>query len=297
MTTSDLLNKAKQDPGVIERLLSPPGVLISEIDVRDLKIDVMPSGFPILDEYMLLKRGRSELVIIGGRPSHGKSAFMFQLAYNVAHYAPVHIFSLEMGKEQILTRLISGKINRPISAIQRGLVNEQDLQKAKETIKDLKCFIDDEAGLNIAQISERAHSWHKKAGTKLIVIDYLQIISTEKGHSRAGEIGQITKDLKRLAKELRVPIVVGAQLNRENERRGASSGDYKPITSDLRESGDIENDADVIMLVHRDSRYTGDRMDEADLLIVKNRDGALGEIVMKFSTAQTLFQDVGDTGI
>ncbi len=269
-----------------------PGKYLHEIDEKDLKIDVLPSGFASLDEYMFLKKGRSELVIIGGRPSHGKSALMFQLAYQVSAHTPVHVFSLEMDQEQILTRLISGMLNIPIAAIQRGHHVEKIKAAREEIKKTRKYIVDDRAGINIHELADAARQRAKKDGTGLIIVDYLQLLRVEKGHSKDDEIGAITRELKALAKELHVPIVVGSQLNRNNESRGSAGGKFRPQLSDLRESGNIEQDADLVAFVHRESRYNGLRVDEADIIIAKNRQGAVGDIVMKWAPAQTRFMDL-----
>jgi replicative DNA helicase len=269
-----------------------PGKYLEDVNTSDLKIDVLPSGFSSLDEYSLLKKGRSELIIIGGRPSHGKSALMFQLAFQVATHTPVHVFSLEMDHQQILTRIVSSMINIPITAIQRGHHVEK-VEAAKREIKlTRKYIVDDRAGINVHELADAARQRHKKDGTGLIVIDYLQLLRTEKGHSKDDEIGRITRELKALAKDLRVPVVVGSQLNRNNELRGGSGGNYRPQLSDLRESGNIEQDADIVALVHRESRYTGLRQEEADVFIVKNRQGTTGEVVMKWIPTQTKFEDL-----
>ena len=271
-----------------------PGIELGNIDVESLKIDIIPSGFPCLDQYMLLKDMRSELIIVGGRPSMGKSAFMFQLAAQVAKTMPVHVFSLEMDKEQIATRLISSRINKPITAIQRGLITPSDIKQAKEELKKLKYIVDDRGGLNIHQLMDAARLRHQKDGTKLIIVDYLQMLKTEKGHSKDDEIGFITRSLKELAKELKIPIIVGSQLNRQNESRGAMNGNYRPLLSDLRESGNIEQDADMVVFVHRESRYTGERQGEADLIVAKNRNGPIGDVTLGFVDVQTYFFDKGD---
>lgn len=295
--TSEQLRRAKEDPKYLEQIQHPPGVLISDIDISDLAIEVMPSGFPSLDEYMLLKKNRGELIVIGGRTSHGKSALMFQLAYNVAHYTTVHIFSLEMSKEQIMTRFLAQILNRPIGAIQSGMVNAEDLEEAKKKIETLPIILDDESGLNFAQIADRIRSWKNLKRTGLVVVDYLQLIAGDQYQNRALSIGANTKALKNLAKELSIPILVGAQLNRNNETRGKSSGDYRPVLSDLAESGAIENDCDVAAIVHRESRYTGLRADEADVLVVKNRMGTCGDVTMGYIGSQTRFDDLGKSGI
>lgn len=293
---NDLYTKLQSGELDIDSILNP-GKRLYDVDLNKLAIRVMHSGFPTLDKaYMLLKEDEGELVIVGGRPSMGKSAFMFQLALNVSETLPVHVFSLEMSQESIVRRLISQLINRPVSAIQMGLVDRSILEEAKEKLKKYQYIIDDCSGLSAPEIVDRALTRAKTFNTRLIILDYLQLLKTEKGHSKDTEIGEITKTLKALAKEIRCPVVVGSQLNRQCEIRGAVNGDYRPILSDLRESGNIEQDADVILAIHRESRYTKLRMDEADILVLKNRNGSIGETAMKFYAAQTRFDDIGDTG-
>jgi len=274
-----------------ELLYDIKGRNLHDVDLDNLHINIMDSGFSSLDDYLFLKTNRSELIIVGGRPSHGKSAFMFQVAFNVARKDPVHIFSLEMDHEMIVARILAGLLNRPVDAILRGLVDKRELRQAHDKIKALNCFIDERAGLNVAQIADAAKLRAKKHGTKLIVIDYLQIIASKKGYSRNDEVAEISKALKELAKELKVPVIVGSQLNRQCEARGFATGNYQPLLSDLRESGSIEQDADIVVAVHRESKYTGLRQNEADIIILKNRNGPTGEIAMNFFPAQTLFQD------
>lgn len=275
-----------------------PGRMLYDVDVDKLPIRVMPSGFPTMDrEFMLLKEDEGELIVVGGRPSMGKSAFMFQLALNVSESLPVHVFSLEMSQESIVRRLISNLIGKPISAIQMGLIDRRILEEAKNRLKEYKYLIDDTSGLSALGVCDRARSRAKSHGTRLIVIDYLQLLRTEKGHSKDAEIGEITKELKALAKDLRCPVIVGSQLNRQCEIRGASSGDFRPLLSDLRESGNIEQDSDIILGIHREARYTKLRLDEADILVLKNRNGSVGECVMKFYAAQTRFEDIGNNDI
>lgn len=293
---NDVFKKLESGELDIDHILNP-GRRLHDFDVDRLAITTMPSGFPTLDrEYMLLKESEGELIIVGGRPSMGKSALMFQLALNVSKEHFVHVFSLEMSQESILRRLISQMIGRPVTAIQRGLVEREILEEAKERLKDYKYIIDDCSGLSALEVADRARTRARSNGTRLIIIDYLQLLKTEKGHSKDTEIGEITKTLKALATELKCPIVVGSQLNRQCEIRGASSGDYRPLLSDLRESGNIEQDADIILAVHRESRYTKLRLDEADILVLKNRNGSIGETMMKFYAAQTRFEDIGDSG-
>lgn len=289
----DVFNRIMGGELDIDAVLNP-GKLLYDVDVDKLPIKIMPSGFPTLDnEYMFLKEAEGELIVVGGRPSMGKSAFMFQLALYVSRGLPVHVFSLEMSQESIVRRLLSNIIGKPVSAIQMGLVDKRTLEKAKEELRSFNYFIDDTGGLDVQAVADRARQRARKERTRLIVIDYLQLLRTPKGHSKDAEIGDITKTLKALAKELRCPVVVGSQLNRQCEIRGASSGDYRPILADLRESGNIEQDSDVVMAVHREYRYTKMRQTEADIIILKNRNGPIGEVVMQFYAAQTRFEDTG----
>jgi replicative DNA helicase len=175
-------------------------------------------------------------------------------------------------------------------------VDINTLTSAKEQLKEYKYFIDDAAGLTAEALADRAVTRSRKVDTRLVIIDYLQLLKTEKGHTRDVEIGEITKTLKTLAKTLRCPVVIGSQLNRQCEVRGASSGNYKPLLSDLRESGNIEQDSDIILAVHREYRYSKLRPSEADIIILKNRNGPIGEVVMGFSDAQTMFYDNRDNG-
>lgn len=297
MQVAELIKKINANEVTIEQLLAPPGSYLKDIPLDSLRIDVLPSGFPSLDDYMLLKSTQPELIVVGGRPSMGKSAFMFQLALEVSSRATVYVASLEMSKEQVLTRLISGLIDVPISMIQRGLCKPKDLERAKAELAKYDFIIDDRAGLNIGQLCQAIKERHAKEKLGLVIIDYLQLLRVEKGHSKDDEVGSITRSLKELAKDLRVPVVVGSQLNRQNESRGASSGNYRPLLSDLRESGNIEQDADLVLFVHRESRYTGQRPEEADIIVAKNRNGAVGDVVMSYVPTQTKFIDRGASGI
>jgi replicative DNA helicase len=266
---------------------------ISQVDPSTFRIVTVPSGFPSLDEYMFLKDQRGELVVVGARPSMGKSAFIFQMAYNVASVGqPVHIFSMEMDKESVVSRLVAGHINRSITAIQNGVVPDGLINQAHRELSNLPYFIDDRAGLSIDDIYEAAIQANLRHGTKLIVIDYLQLIKGRQMGTRDQQITEITGTLKALARELKIPVLTASQLNRGCEQRGASSGDYRPLISDLRESGGIEQDADIIALLFRESYYNKDnRPGEADIIVAKNRNGATGTVTLDFTQQQTKFID------
>lgn len=280
-----LINEIKEDPSTIDRLLYP-GKQLADFDLKDLKIDIISSGFSSFDDKKLFKRGRGELVILGARPSQGKSGLGFQLATNVARKEKVHIFSIEMDHESVAARQMAIVMNRPIDFIQNGGANSSAGEKAREELKRLNLVIDDRAGLNVYQICDAARQQNKKSPTSLIVIDYLQIITDEnKDANRARTLAAISWELKCLAKELRIPILALSQLNRQSEFREGG----RPQLSDLKESGALEQDADVVMLIHRPE----DLPNNATIIIAKNRNGATGDIPLKFAPAQCKFIDEG----
>lgn len=265
-----------------------PGQQLSDFEPEDLVIQCIPSGFPTFDKSLVLKHNRGELVLIGARPSHGKSALLFQLATNVASIGKVHVFSLEMDKASVVTRQVAGIVNRPIDAIQMGL-HTKDVLRAREQMKNLNFVIDDRAGLTIDEIIYEARQEHSKSRTLAIFIDYIQIIKSESGYSRANEVAEVSSKLKALAKELRVPVIVASQLNRNNELRE----NKKPMLSDLKESGSLEQDADVVILIQRNLELPK----EATVIIAKNRNGPTSELLMDYAAAQTKFIDKGESDI
>ena len=180
--------------------------------------------------------------------------------------------------------------------IQKGKVDEQELTKAKAKIDALKLYIDDRPRLDINTIRGSARFFHESTPISLVVVDYLQLVKTRDRHSRDQEVGEITAELKALATELRCPVLVGSQLNRKCEERGKTFGDYKPILSDLRESGNIEQDADIIAFLSRQAVYDGTRPGDADIGIAKNRNGSTGNYVFQFSGRLTKFFDGTDGG-
>lgn len=280
---SKIMNQIKDNPEIIDQLLYP-GRQLADIDLADLKVDVMPSGFPGFDGKMVFKRGRGEMIILGARPGIGKSGLGFQIATNVAKNEKVHVFSIEMDHESVAARQIAIKMNRPLDYIQSGGADTPAGEKAREELAKLNFVIDDRAGLNVYQICDAARMQNKKSPTSLIVIDYIQIISTErKSVNRAQVLAEISWELKSLAKELRIPILVLSQLNRQSEFREGG----RPITSDLKESGALEQDADVVLLIHRPE----DTPTSVSVIVAKNRNGPTGDIPMQFAPAQCRFID------
>lgn len=280
-TGAQLITKIKKDPNEIERLLYP-GKQIADFDFTKLTCHTMPSGFPSLDSKKFLKLNRGELVIIGARPGQGKSGLGFQIATEVAKKGKSHIFSLEMGHESVLSRQVSITMNKPLDYVQGG-ATDYELELARNILEELNCIVDDRSNLNIYQICDAARMQNKKHKTDLIVVDYIQIVAVDQTQSRAAAIGQVSTALKELAKELNIPVIALSQLNRNSEARE----DGMPQMSDLKESGQIEQDADVIALIHR----TKQTPNMAKIIIAKNRNGPTGEIEMEFAAAQCRFVD------
>ncbi len=274
--------RLKEDPTYIDTLLYH-GKQISEFNPSNLKVEVTSSGFPSLDMYKLLKKNRSELIIIGARPSQGKSGLGFQIATNVAEYGKSHIFSLEMDHESIVARQASISLNKPLDYIQNGMAGAIELGSIKDKLRALNCIIDDRAGLNIQQICDAARMEYKRSKTDLIVVDFIQIVDYDRKGNRAIELAAISGGLKNLAKELRIPVIALSQLNRNSENRE----DGTPQLSDLKESGSLEQDADVVLLIHR----TKDTPGTAKIIVAKNRNGPTGEIEMQFAMGQCRFID------
>ena len=277
----------------------------------------VPSGLKDLDDR-LGGMHKSDLIIIAGRPSMGKTA----LATNIAFYAAKNIqekgeksciafFSLEMSSEQLSTRILAEQSRIKSNDIRRGKISEEQFDKFIETSKniaDLPLYIDETPAISIAALSNRARRIKRIHGLDMIVIDYIQLMKgTSFKDGRVQEISEITQGLKALAKELSVPVLALSQLSRAVEQRD----DKKPLLSDLRESGSIEQDADVVMFVFRESYYLKNKeprpatvehaewqakMNEishlAELLILKQRHGPTGTIMLEFEEMFTKFKDI-----
>ena len=278
---------------------------VNEIQLRKDRKDGLtgvPSGFTELDRNTAGWQP-SDLVIIAGRPGMGKTAFVVSALRNAAidHKIPVAIFSLEMSSVQLVNRLISSEAELPSSKIKRGdLANhewEQMIHKTRE-LSEAPIFIDDTPGLSILELRAKCRRLASQHGVKLIIIDYLQLMSGESNKSmgnREQEIASISRALKGIAKELNVPVLALSQLSRAVEVRG---GDKRPQLSDLRESGSIEQDADMVMFLYR-PEYYGLDFDEdgmplkglGELIIAKHRNGSLDTVKLKFINQFTKFVD------
>jgi len=257
----------------------------------------VPTGLKGLDN-ILSGLQKSDLIILAARPSMGKTS----LAMNMAQYAavdkniPVAVFSLEMSKEQLVDRLICGEAGLDSWKMRTGNLNEADFEKlqlAMGSLSEAPLYIDDTPGLNVVEVRTKARRLHAEVGLGLIVIDYLQLLegrSTANSDNRVQVISEISRSLKSLARELEVPVMALSQLSRAVESRP----DKRPLLSDLRESGSIEQDADVVMFLYREDYYDREteRKNMADVLVRKHRNGPTGEVELFFIPEYMRFRDV-----
>jgi replicative DNA helicase len=236
-----------------------------------------------------------DLVVVAGRPSMGKTTFAINIAENAAFGSKVKVavFSMEMSREQLAFRMISSLGSVDQSRLRRGPYQPEDWTRitgAIQQMRDAPIFIDDGGALTPTEVRARARRLKREHGLGLIVIDYLQLMQVAgTKENRATEISEISRSLKALAKELAVPVIALSQLNRSVEQRV----DKKPVMSDLRESGAIEQDADLIMMIYREEVYdpNSTRKGIADIIITKQRNGPVGEIQLTFVGKYTRFEN------
>jgi replicative DNA helicase len=259
----------------------------------------VPTGYKKLDQ-MTSGMHPSEMIVIAARPSMGKTALAMNIAEHVAvdNGTPVGIFSLEMSSQQLVQRLLCSRARVNLQSVRNGFLGKAEssnLTKAAGAFMQSKMYIDDTAGLSILELRAKSRRLMDRHGLGLIVIDYLQLLrspSKRGQENRQIEIAEISSGIKALAKELSIPIIVLAQLNRESEKRDGG----KPRISDLRESGSIEQDADVVGLLVRSAYYAKDEEDkaekggEAELIIAKQRNGPTGEVPLTFLNEFTRFE-------
>ena len=244
----------------------------------------VPTGFVDLD-YKTAGFHGSELILVAARPAMGKTAFALNIATNAAVKAnvPVAIFSLEMSKEQLTTRILSSETMIDSNKLKTGKMEEEDfikLSEGLESLSEAEMYIDDTPGISITEIRAKCRKLKLEKNIGLVVIDYLQLISgsgSKKNASREQEISEISRSLKILAKELDIPIIALSQLSRAPEQR---KDDHRPMLSDLRESGAIEQDADIVMFLYRDDYYNkdSDKQNIAEVILAKHRGGSTGTV-------------------
>ncbi|HYK37468.1 replicative DNA helicase [Alloacidobacterium sp.] len=252
----------------------------------------------------------SELIIIAARPSMGKTAWAINIAQNAAVQGAktVAVFSLEMSKESLLRRMLASQALVDSQKIQKGFLLREDQQKltrALEQLAESKIFIDDTPGISLTEMRAKARRLRQvNGGLDLVVIDYLQLMSAsvagpgaKRYENRTQEVSAISRGLKSLAKELNVPVIALSQLSRASEQRG---GDKKPMLSDLRESGSIEQDADVVAFIHREAYYNRDENgqpdpdteNKAEIIIAKQRNGPTGSVHLAYLSKCTRFENL-----
>ncbi len=249
----------------------------------------------------------SELVIIAARPSMGKTAWAINIAQNAAvrDGKVVAVFSLEMSKESLLRRMLASEAMVNSRKIQTGFLPREDkgkLLSALERLMESKLFIDDTPGITLAEMRAKARRLRQQSGKlDLIVIDYLQLMTGSGGgkkgfENRNQEVSAVSRGLKALAKEMRVPVIALSQLSRSSEQRG---GDKKPMLSDLRESGSIEQDADVVCFIHREEYYDRENEDikgKAEIIVAKQRNGPTGSVMLAYLADYTRFENLAEGG-
>lgn len=305
---AELLDKAEQeilnisDQGARRRggfeplssLLTKTVDRIDELYRSDNAFTGIPTGYTDLDN-MTLGLQPADLVILAGRPSMGKTSLAMNIAENAAigQKKKVGLFSLEMPSEQIAMRMLAslGRINS--GKVRSGKLDDEDwprLTSAMTLLAEAPIFVDDTPAISVMELRSRARRLQREHGLDMIIIDYLQLMQGPEGNeNRATEISNITRGLKAMAKELNIPVVALSQLNRSLEQRP----DKRPIMSDLRESGAIEQDADVIFFIYRDEVYNEDSLDKgiAEVIIGKQRNGPVGKVRLTFLGQYTKFEN------
>lgn len=249
-------------------------------------LDAVTSGFQ-----------RSDLIIVAGRPSMGKTALGLGMAANIAkeHRLPVAIFSLEMSKEQLAQRLLASEAGIESNRLRSGRISQNELEplsRAIGTLSELPIFIDDSATLTVMQMRSQARRLQAEQSGKLglVLLDYLQLMEGSRSDNRVQELSRITRNLKGLARELNTPVIALSQLSRGVEQRT----NKRPMMSDLRESGSIEQDADLVIMLYRDSYYNPDSPDRdvAEVIVTKHRNGPTGTVKLLFNPQFTQFRNL-----
>ena len=255
----------------------------------------VPTGFKDLDEK-LSGLQKSDLIILAARPSMGKTALALDIARQAAvnHNIPVGIFSLEMGSQQLVDRMLAAESQVDAWKLRTGrLSTDEEFQKIRDSLDKLAkapIFIDDQPSNNIISMRSAARRLKSEHGIGLIIVDYLQLMTTTKSYdSMVNQVTEISRSLKSLAREIDVPVLALSQLSRAVEQRGG-----KPRLSDLRDSGSIEQDADAVLFIHRDDKYNenSDKPNVAEILIEKHRNGPTGKVELYFDEKRTTFLSI-----
>lgn len=273
--------KTSDDFKSINSVLMDTYDMIEHLYTNKSEITGITTGFRDLNKKINGMQ-RTDLLLIAARPAMGKTAFSLNLVQNAALKgdASVAVFSLEMSKEQLVQRMLSAQSNVELSKLKTGKLNENDWPRiidAMAVLSNAKIHIDDTPGIKISELRSKCRKLKMEQGLDLILIDYLQLMEGEgNNESRQQEIAKISRSLKIIAKELNCPVVALSQLSRAPEQRA----DHRPMLSDLRESGSIEQDADIVMFLYRDEYYhpDSDRKNIGEVIIAKNRHGETGSV-------------------
>ena len=291
----------RQDLTSIEDILSVSFDRLDDLHKNKDALRGVPTGFRDVDN-MLAGLQASDLIILAARPAMGKSTFAMNIAHNVAAQAKksVLVFSLEMSKEQLVDRLLAAESGIDAWNIRTGNLSDADFEKlgqAMGTLSEAPIFIDDTPGISVLEMRTKARREQHKRPLGLIVVDYLQLMTGSPSNSdnRVQEISEISRGLKGIARELNVPIIALSQLSRSVENRSPQI----PQLADLRESGSIEQDADVVMFIYREDYYNPEteRQHITDILVKKHRHGATGNIELYFHPDLVQFRDIDRRGL
>jgi replicative DNA helicase len=289
----------------LKEMLYPAMERIEILGASGNSITGVPSGFTKLDE-MTTGFQKSELVIVAARPSMGKTAFCLNLATHAAHEGHgVAVFSLEMSKDSLVQRMLCAEARVDSQSVRRGMLKDRDwtnLARAAGILQNCPVWIDDTPALTLLEMRSKARRLKAENDVRLIIVDYLQLMrSPEYSDNRVQEISDISRSLKQLARELEVPVIALSQLSRASEQRG---GDRIPVLSDLRDSGAIEQDADLVMFIHRPEMYkdqrdkaeqAGESLEgRADVIVAKHRNGPTGMVDLFFHKQFTRFDNLSD---
>ena len=284
----DLVSIADVVPRVVED--------IKELRDRDKDVLGVPSGFDLLDT-MLGGFQKSDLIILAARPGMGKTSLALNIALNAAkeYKAQIAIFSLEMSREQLVQRLLSQEAHLDSQKLRLGKIYGQDdwerLQTAAEVLKACRIYIDDTAALSPFELRTKARRLYAEHGLDMVIVDYMQLMhGGRRSENRVQEISFISRTMKQLARELKVPVLALSQLSRQVENRS----DKKPQLSDLRESGSIEQDADLVLFIYREGKYDkeSERSNIAQIIVAKHRHGPTGSVDLFFDEKYTQFTEV-----
>ena len=286
--------RLKHDLLPISSVLSDYYDRIDDLAKRPNEIHGVPTGFIDLDK-LLTGLQPSDLLIIAGRPGQGKTGFMLSIAKNASltHKKHVAIFSLEMSNEQVVQRLIAQETGIDSQRLRNGQLLEHEwplFTHAIEVFSDTHIYLDDTPAITPLQLRTKCRRLHMEYGIDLIIIDYLQLMGGDtRNDNRVQEVSHISRSLKVLARELNVPVLTGAQLSRAVEQRT----DKRPVLSDLRESGSLEQDADIVMFIYRPDQYEkdSDRQNIAQIIVAKHRNGPVGEVDLIFRGALAKFEN------